>query len=406
MSPDENQSSESEIIRSNKLAKRLEELEQISEKYKKLINDQTEVAKKKQKQLKEMQYSDEELYEMGVKVQYLDDSSTYKDNIYSLDNIIYAILQPLGLYNPKYGGLMYSKNKREGIYSGFDYYRIGTKDEEKPVYNGSKRFQIVTPFAVNTEKSELYKLIIYLKELFPVEYQAKFYFDRVYTSSIETEIKHWKEILEEKQNILKKFASSYKKLLLKAATKLTPHENNIVKYYKLLEDEYNDLEAEIKPYLDDLAAMQRLYERDPIQWQQEYLARLDAEENAIFDEIELVLLSMRSAKAGYKRLQEDKTSAKDQVEVLAYSEEEKELKEAYDTAQRNAKDITGKLEIIETARKEVMESVQKKANSPTIKVRTPYNPEINVGKYWNLLDPKVLKNGEFESILKEILAGV
>ncbi len=203
--------------------------------------------------------------------------------------------------------------------------------------------------------------------------------------------------------IADKFTKYYSKLMEKAEDKLTPHEKNIVLYCRKQVDDYNELKDTIQPYLGTLHDMQVLYEKNPADWLTSYLARLDEELAQAKDDLMLADLSMDSAKSGALRIIEDMENGADDEELVDLMEEANEILEAHRTAQRNISKANGRIQILTEIKEEAAESVKKKASSPTIKIRTPYDPVINVGKHVNWIKPGVLKNTAFDAVLAEIL---
>lgn len=273
-----------------------------------------------------------------------------RDNIYSLDSIIYSILRYLHMHDKTVEGTEFGNKK---------FHIMDIKDEALP-YPLKFVDEISYPIVLDEdEHSELYEksnLLTLMRALMICnEYMfADRKFIVIAASSIEREIKRYKErikLLSAKQEQIDVELINKENFMLEEITYM--HENLC---------HYNDIRDTIDEYVkyvNYLIEQQKLFEANPKEWVKKYISELDDEQRLLDQQIQELNCDIK----------------------LNKNENESMQSPTYGILCRKQETIKNRIAIIENHKKKVREKANQKNPVPFILLNEPYYEEIGLEHY-------------------------
>ena len=283
-------------------------------------------------------------------------SVTWKDNIYSLDSIIYSILRYLHQDGEDIiGGELGNKK-----------YQILDIEGEALPYPLKFVGEITYPITFESNNyHELYKesdLLILMCTLMSNEYRvADRKLELITQSSIEKEIKRYKERI--KAISTRQDRIDVEIYNAKDTAKITLAEiaymNKNLYYYNNIGKISEPTVEECKSYVNFLEEQQKLFDTDPKQWAEQYIKVLDSEQKALDGQIQLLDIEIKINK----------------------NEEEEKQSPAYYILCNKREILKNRIVLIEKHKKKLNNKANQKNPAPFILVKEPYYEEVGLEDY-------------------------
>ena len=280
----------------------------------------------------------------------------WKDNIYSLDSIVYSVLRYFH-YNGVdiLGGELGNKN----------YQVMDVKEEALP-YPLKFVDEISYPITFDEDNYiELYEksdLLILMCTLMSNEYRvADRKLELITQSSIEKEIKRYKERI--KAISTRQDRIDVEIYNAKDTAKITLAEiaymNKNLYYYNNIGKISEPTVEECKSYVNFLEEQQKLFDTDPKQWAEQYIKVLDGEQKSLDGQIQLLDIEIKINK----------------------NEEEKKQSPAYYILCNKREILKNRIVLIEKHKKKLNNKANQKNPAPFVLVKEPYYEEVGLEDY-------------------------